>query len=72
MTFTTLYFNADKKNGLVHKVGKATFFDGTRRMERTLYHNESDNADYVILNGEAHHFKAYTNQNDPEIIKGHI
>lgn len=72
MTFTTLFFNADKKNGLVHKAGKAAFFDGNRAMERTLYYDESDNRNYVILGGEAHCFHAYSTQDVAGITKGHI
>ena len=72
MTIRTYMFEIHRKEGHVQRVGKATFIDGRRCMTRTLWYDEEDNCNYVILNGKAFQFKAYSCQDESEIIKGHI
>ena len=73
MTFQTVCFRKDKEKGSVRKTGlKASFFDGNRRHERTLYYNNADGEWYVILDGEAFIFRWFTNQSERDCIIGFI
>lgn len=74
MTIETAYFKNCKKAGRVTKrPDKAWFSDGLCHKERALWHNDADNRDYVILNGEAHPFTEYSfGGKIPGVVRGFI
>ena len=51
MTLATMWFNAQKKKGKVHKVGKGCFHNGRVYTERVVWFCEEDQKCYVWLNG---------------------
>lgn len=63
MTLATVAFNVSREKGNVTKVGrKARFYDGRRRVERSLYFDRSDNNYYVIYDGDAYRFYPHSVQ----------
>lgn len=74
ISWETAYFKRCRERGSVTNVGKASFYDGMARKERTLWHNAEDGKDYVMLNGNACTFYPYseTAQQHDGLIIGHI